>query len=157
MVLVTPLLCVKVFTGLSKSPKWTMIKTKDSRVVRSHRSGKHPWCKDFPIVNGPEVIFECSQPKTFSSLLSLLMILFCLQMRYSESTFYEKGILISCIFSLHFIVGTDSRRQITIWKHHPTGCVTALKHKHAVECLTYSKFFLPGLEIRPQLRRVLQG
>ena len=62
--------------------------------------------------------------------------------------------LIFYILSLHVIVGTDSRRQITIWKHHPTGCVTALKHKHAVECLTYSKFFLPGFGVRPQLRGV---
>jgi len=53
----------------------------------------------------------------------------------------EKNSLVHLLFinDLNQVIATDTRRQITIWKHHPTGCITALRHKNAVECLTYTR------------------
>ena len=40
---------------------------------------------------------------------------------------------------LILISASTSRRHLMMWKYNPSGCITALKCKHAVECLTYSK------------------
>lgn len=47
--------------------------------------------------------------------------------------------LLQFIPDLNQLIATDSRRQILMWKYNPTGCITALKHRNAVECLTYTK------------------
>ncbi|XP_022092949.1 uncharacterized protein LOC110980503 [Acanthaster planci] len=36
------------------------------------------------------------------------------------------------------IAASTSRRHLMMWKYNPSGCITALKCKHAVECLTYT-------------------
>ncbi|XP_030834052.1 uncharacterized protein LOC752732 [Strongylocentrotus purpuratus] len=40
---------------------------------------------------------------------------------------------------LNQAVASSSRRHILMWKYNPQGCITTLKCKHAVECLTYTK------------------
>jgi len=37
------------------------------------------------------------------------------------------------------VFGTNSRRQILCWKYNPSGCITALRNRDAVECLTYTR------------------
>ena len=45
----------------------------------------------------------------------------------------------SCECFIVFTAASTSRRHLMVWKYNPSGCITALKCKHAVECLTYSK------------------
>ncbi|XP_071959328.1 uncharacterized protein [Antedon mediterranea] len=40
---------------------------------------------------------------------------------------------------LHQVVASTSRRHLIVWKYNPSACITALKCKNAVECLTYTK------------------
>ncbi|XP_019642839.1 PREDICTED: uncharacterized protein LOC109484071 [Branchiostoma belcheri] len=37
------------------------------------------------------------------------------------------------------VVASSSRRQLFVWKYNTSGCITALKCKHAVESLTYTQ------------------
>lgn len=53
------------------------------------------------------------------------------------------GLIPQCSSCRHFcsnFVGTNTRRQLILWKFNPSGCLTTLRHNCAVESLAYSKW-----------------
>ncbi|KAJ8034301.1 Nuclear distribution protein nudF [Holothuria leucospilota] len=40
---------------------------------------------------------------------------------------------------LNSVIASTNRRTLLVWRYNPAGCVTALKCKHAVESLTYTR------------------
>ncbi|XP_071806782.1 uncharacterized protein [Asterias amurensis] len=47
--------------------------------------------------------------------------------------------ILKYIPEINEVIASTSRRHLMMWKYNPSGCITALKCKHAVECLTYTR------------------